>query len=275
MKNQDYCQIKAAPSGSNFYYSTLFYPESTRQSLNTIHAFSVEIGEIIRECSDPGIARIKLNWWHEEIQRVFKDQARHPVGKALTNLKNSHSINEDELHSLVIFNEKKIDNVRFDTYEQLESYLKNGPGLVWQLSAEICNYTVNESATTANTTGCLVGLFDIIQNIYRDFSNGYFFLPQTELEAANLTLADFSIDKQEHLQDFFASQFKNLIINLENNYSEFPVADRKSLLCCLIMNKLIHNTCKEIEKDNYQLGQHFISLTPVRKLWIAWRTNRG
>ena len=83
MSTQDYCQIKAAPPGSNLYYSILFYSRPLQRSLYTLHAFSTEIGDIVFECSDPGVARIKLQWWHEEIQRIYNKQARHPRRKSI------------------------------------------------------------------------------------------------------------------------------------------------------------------------------------------------
>jgi len=274
VSTQDYCQNKAAPPGSNFYYSILFYAQPLQQSLYTLHAFATEIGDIANECFDPGVARIKLHWWHEEIQRIYSEQARHPVGKALTSLLASHSINEDKLHQIVIHNEQKLENHQIHTYEDLNTILKHGPGLIWELTAELCGYQDQKTATFANNIGCLIATFEIIQNIHHDASRGHILLPNEEINSAGLTLADFININHNKTHDFFAAQIQRLLDQMSKIHTEFPTQDRYSQLCCLIMNRLITKTCREIEKDNFNLHQHKITLTPLRKLWIAWRTQR-
>jgi phytoene synthase len=274
VSTKDYCQNKAAPLGSNFYYSILFYSRLQQQSLYTLHAFATEIGDIVNECSDPGVARIKLQWWHEEIQRVFNEQARHPVGKALTSLIALHSINENKLHQFVFYNEKKLENHQFNTYEDLNAILRQGPGLIWELTAEFCGYRDQKTSAFANNIGCLLTTFEIIQNIHHDALRGHILLPNEVINNASLTLADLINPYNNKIHDFFAAQIQRLIDQMEKNYTEFPAQDRYSQLCCLIMNRLITKTCKEIEKDNFNLHQHKITLTPLRKLWIAWCTQR-
>ena len=274
MSTQDYCQIKAAPPGSNLYYSILFYSRPLQQSLYTLHAFSTEIGDIVFECSDPGVARIKLQWWHEEIQRIYNQQARHPVGKALTKLLTTHSINEDKLHQFVLHNEQKLENHQFHTYEDLITFLKQGNGLIWELTAELCAYRAQKTSTFANNIGSLIATFEIIQNIHHDALRGHILLPNEVINSACLTLADFINPDNNKIHDFIAAQIQRLIDQMDKIYTDFPAQDRYPQLCCLIMNRLITKTCKEIEKDNFNLHQHKITLTPLHKLWIAWRTQR-
>ena len=84
MSPDQYCQDKAAHSGSSFYYSFLFLPPVQRRAITALYAFCREVDDIVDMQGDPGIARIKLNWWREEIARLFTGQAQHPVTRALT-----------------------------------------------------------------------------------------------------------------------------------------------------------------------------------------------
>ena len=269
---EDYCQYKAAPQGSNLYYSILFCPKPLQRSLYALHGFNAEIEHVIEECSDPGVARIKLQWWHEEIQRVYANQARHPVGKALIKLIAQHPIAEEQLHQIIQHVEHKLDSHTPDSYAALFDSLRSGPGLFWQLNAEICNYHDQRTPIAATELGCLIALFQILQNTYKDAVQGRLFLPQEELDRTNIKLADLATPNNKMTHSFFATQFEQLMQQLNNNYSAFPNQDRRSQLCCLIMNRLITHTCKEIARDNYNLQQYKITLTPLRKLWIAWRT---
>ena len=81
-----YCQDKAAKSGSSFYYSFLFLPKERRRANTALYAFCREVDDVVDECSDPGVARTKLAWWREEIARLYAGKAQHPVARALADV---------------------------------------------------------------------------------------------------------------------------------------------------------------------------------------------
>lgn len=83
MTPDEYCQNKAAQSGSSFYYSFLFLPPERRQAITALYAFCREVDDIADEVQDVGVARTKLAWWRTEIANLFAGHPQHPVGKAL------------------------------------------------------------------------------------------------------------------------------------------------------------------------------------------------
>jgi phytoene synthase len=83
MSPDQYCQGKAAASGSSFYYSFLFLPAAQRRAIVALYAFCREVDDIVDECSDRDIARRKLDWWREEVDACFAGNAGHPVTRAL------------------------------------------------------------------------------------------------------------------------------------------------------------------------------------------------
>ncbi|MGH8712326.1 MAG: squalene/phytoene synthase family protein, partial [Burkholderiales bacterium] len=83
MTPDEYCRNQAAPSGSSFYYSILFLPADKRRALTALFAFYREIEESAKECSDPALGQIKLNWWRQELATAFGGRAQHPVTQAL------------------------------------------------------------------------------------------------------------------------------------------------------------------------------------------------
>src|SRR5690606_21210392 len=83
MSPQEYCQEKAAASGSSFYYSFLFLPKPRREAITALYAFCREVDDIADECTDLQIARTKLSWWRAEIDNLYKAQPQHPVTRAL------------------------------------------------------------------------------------------------------------------------------------------------------------------------------------------------
>ena len=83
MTPEQYCQDKAAKSGSSFYYSFLFLPPARRNAITALYAFCREVDDVVDECTDVAIARTKLAWWRTEIASTFHGTPQHPVAKAL------------------------------------------------------------------------------------------------------------------------------------------------------------------------------------------------
>ena len=83
MTPAEYCQEKAAQSGSSFYYSFLFLPKPRREAITALYAFCREVDDIADECADANIARSKLEWWRAELINTFAGRPSHPVSHAL------------------------------------------------------------------------------------------------------------------------------------------------------------------------------------------------
>ena len=86
MSPDEYCQQKASQSGSSFYYSFLFLPPPRRRAITAFYAFCREVDDVVDECTDTGVARSKLAWWHAEVAAIFSGHAKHPVALALAAL---------------------------------------------------------------------------------------------------------------------------------------------------------------------------------------------
>ena len=83
MTPDEYCQQKAARSGSSFYYSFLFLPPNRRRAITALYAFCREVDDVVDECQEPQLAATKLAWWRQELARFSAGQAQHPVTQAL------------------------------------------------------------------------------------------------------------------------------------------------------------------------------------------------
>ena len=50
-----------------------------------------------------------------------------------------------------------------------------------------------------------------------------------------------------------------------------PAADRRAQKPGLMMASIYRTLLREIERDNFQVLHQRITLTPLRKLWLAWK----
>jgi phytoene synthase len=83
MTPDEYCQQKAAGSGSSFYYSFLFLPPERRRAITALYAFCREVDDVVDESSDVDAARTTLAWWRTELGNLYAGKPQHPVSRAL------------------------------------------------------------------------------------------------------------------------------------------------------------------------------------------------
>ena len=71
---------KATPFGSPAYYAVRFAPEISRELHALLLAWFDSIQSIAHSPADPGVARLKLDWWRTEVCQALDDgQPRHPL----------------------------------------------------------------------------------------------------------------------------------------------------------------------------------------------------
>ena len=247
----EYCRHKSAPPGSSFYYSILFYPGQLRRDLSALHAFGVELEEIIAECADPGVMRMKFAWWRDEITRLYQHAGRHPVSLALEDVLTRHDIQLQQLLQLINNMELLGGLPSPRNWRELQKLLEGGPGHLWRLSAEICGHQEQETTGLAVKMGSLFSCFQILQ--------------QAAVGDTGPALQISSFDR--------IAQIRTIREQLELHCATLPAADRPCQLHLLIMGAIISKTCQEILHDS-TLQQQRLALTPLRKLWIAWRLRR-
>ncbi|MCL5060040.1 MAG: squalene/phytoene synthase family protein, partial [Candidatus Thermoplasmatota archaeon] len=80
MDAHQYCQERAAASGSSFYYSFVFLPPDARRAITAFYALCRELDDVVDECRERQVAEAKLDWWRAEIGRFA---AGVPLGRRL------------------------------------------------------------------------------------------------------------------------------------------------------------------------------------------------
>src|SRR4030095_14639265 len=101
MSPDDYCQQKAAASGSSFYYSFLFLPRERRRAITALYAFCREVDAVSDEPSASQLAATKLAWWRIELGNLYAGNPQHPVTKALLPFLEKFSLQKDHLGAII------------------------------------------------------------------------------------------------------------------------------------------------------------------------------
>lgn len=275
MTPDQYCQEKAAASGSSFYYSFLFLPEDKRRAITALYAFCREVDDVVDECSDVGVARSKLQWWREEVRRMHAGSPQHPVAKALAPHIAARQLPEVDFQEVISGMEMDLDQTAYETFEHLKVYCYRAASVVGLLSARIFGYTDTKTLDYAHDLGMAFQLTNILRDVREDAARGRIYIPLEELDRFGVsveTLLQFKTT--EPIRKLFEFQAQRARGYYRSALQQLPAADRYQQRSGLIMAAIYERLLDEIGADGYRVLEQRISLTPLRKLWIAWNTAR-
>ena len=272
MTPQEYVQQKAAASGSSFYYAFLFLPPPQRAAITAFYAFCREVDDVVDEVSDPGVAATKLAWWQREVQQAFAGEASHPVMQALMPHTAAFGIEAAHLLAVVEGCQMDLQQSRYLDYAGLRRYCHLVAGVVGEVAARIFGQTVPATTAYAHTLGQALQLTNILRDVGEDALRGRIYLPVDELQR-------FEVKAQELLQRQYSDRFTALMrFQAERAHALYdealallPAVDRRSQKPGLMMASIYRTLLREIEASGFQVLHQRIALTPLRKLWLAWK----
>ena len=273
MNPDQYCQEKAARSGSSFYYAFLFLPPEQRRAITALYAFCREVDDVVDEVTESSVARMKLAWWRTQVDALFRGQADHPVMKALAPHVEPFGIQDRQLYAVIEGMEMDLDQMRYPTWAALEKYCWHAAGVVGEMSAGIFGAITPETLDYARKLGTAFQLTNIIRDVGDDARRGRIYIPQEDLERYGVKPAD--IFNGIHSEQFVALM-RHETARAREYYraamQALPKDQRRSQRPGLMMAAIYATLLDEIERDGWHVLDQRISLTPIRKLWLAWRT---
>lgn len=272
MTPEQYVQEKAAASGSSFYYAFLFLPPPRRAAITAFYAFCREVDDVVDEVSDPAIARTKLAWWQVEVAQSFAGKPSHPVMQALMPHVPVYGIAQEHLQSVIRGCEMDLEQTRYLDYPNLQRYCHLVAGVVGEVSARIFGQTDPATTQYAHKLGQAFQLTNIIRDVGEDAMRGRIYLPVNELQQFDVKAHELL--KREHSDRFVALmrfQAQRAHALYDEALALLPPQDRRAQKPGLMMASIYRTLLREIEDEDFRVLHQRISLTPLRKLWLAWK----
>lgn len=274
MTPQQYCQTKAAASGSSFYYSFLFLPKPRREAITALYAFCREVDDIADECTDLNIARTKLAWWRTEIHNLYLGTPNHPVSKALQPAIQAYQLAEEHFLEIIDGMEMDCDQNRYSSFKELQLYCYRVASVVGLLSVAIFGYSNRTTLKYAHDLGMAFQLTNIIRDVGEDARRDRIYLPLDELEKFGVSETDIMHGHEtENVKKLMEFQIERAETYYDKALRELPAEDRRAQRTGLIMAAIYRTVLREIQADGaHKVLNSRTSLTPLRKLWLAWTT---
>ena len=145
--------------------------------------------------------------------------------------------------------------------------------MVGLLSAGIFGYTNPRTLEYAQALGMAFQLTNIIRDVGEDARKDRIYLPLDEL-------ARFGVSRRRHPEpprdrrllapDGVPDRARGVALR----EALAPAAGRgpPRAAAGLVMAAIYRTLLDEIRRDGYRVLEHRVALTPLRKLWIAWKT---
>jgi phytoene synthase len=231
------------------------------------------VDDVVDEASDAQLAATRLAWWRQEVALLFDGRPQHPVSRALQPALAPFGITAERLNQIIDGVEMDLTQTRYLDFTGLERYCYHVAGVVGMLAAGIFGYTDPRTLDYAKTLGTAFQLTNIIRDVGEDARKNRIYLPIEDLQRFGVSAADLLRRRHDEafvaLMRFQAARARDFYARAMD---ALPAADRRAQRPGLIMAAIYRTLLDEIERDGFRVLRQRTSLTPLRKLWVAWKT---
>lgn len=241
---------RATPPGCAEYYA-LRFSSAGQRDLNAMllawHRLILEIGD---RPNDPGVARLKLDWWRNEIKAFEQEQTRHPLLRAL------HGYN--------------LETPVFDTMQQVidaAEVATQRPQITDHLAfADSCR----------GDCGLLFKLLSIVQGAPSETSA----VQDAGAYCSAVRRVQHLAQRPDRLPpDCSASVLGTMSpaqrsTRLDELLAEFAITPQVLTLLPEVARRLtacVTATHKKLQRTRYAVTDKLIDRAPLAQLWSAWR----
>lgn len=276
MTPEQYCENKAARSGSSFYYSFLFLPTEERRAIMALYAFCREVDDVVDECSDAAVAHAKLNWWREELAHLYAGNPQHPVTQALQPAVTRYALSHEHFQEIIDGMAMDLTQTRYATFKELSLYCYRVASVVGLMAATIFGYEDRRTLKYAHDLGMAFQLTNILRDVGEDAARGRIYLPADELARFGVSEDDIRAQRMTGgMHALLRFQAERARTYYDKAFAHLPTTDRYRQRSGLIMAAIYLSTLDAIEQQGFPVLARRVRLSPWHKLWIAWRTARG
>ena len=262
----EYCRNRVLAPASRLSMTVGFIPEAQRTARIAFHALLADLADTAGRISDPGVARTKLGWWQEELQRSRDGQPRHPVTRALVEEKAFGRLSSTRLNELLSGIAASQDLPAFRNLDALRGHCEQLGGVAAALELELAGIDDPQHLSTARVRGSGQYLTRLLLDLRSDAAEGRWWLPR-EIQAR------FDLDRSSLLAG--EGQSEEMVRMLAASAEAWlchgsPSPDRHLRIQQALDLRLARRCLNQ--PGRCVAGK--VGRQPVRETFLAWRTAR-
>jgi len=174
----------------NFHVVSLLLPRRLHQDFYNVYAFCRWADDLGDEIGDPARSLELLAWWREELARMYRGEARHPVFVALRETAERHRLPERPFADLIRAFVQDQTVTRYATVSDLLDYCRYSANPVGRLVLHLCGYSDPERQRLSDATCTGLQLANFWQDITVDWQKGRLYVPLEVLERHGASVDD-------------------------------------------------------------------------------------
>lgn len=240
---------RATPLGSAAYYAIRFSPQAQHQRQACLLAWFELVGGIASQARDPGVARLKLDWWRQEVEAMAHGRARHPLALALQ--QTGGSLDPRALREIIDGAETEIVEPRVGDIQAFRQACTRGWGMLCRLLAGPGDLD-DELSARCVLTGAY---YDAVERV------------RLMLQAPQRLPPEFGPGA---LRDLPAGQRGERLDALLSTFAaDASAAELPGVVARLLaLGRASH---QKMSNKGYPLANPPVDRLPIAKLWTAWR----
>ncbi|GAB6030433.1 NADH dehydrogenase (ubiquinone) complex I, assembly factor 6 [Chamberlinius hualienensis] len=170
------------------YLSILLLPKSLRRAAFAIRAFNIEISQIKDMVSTHAIGEMRIQFWKNALERIYKDQPpEQPVALELARVVSSLELSKHWFKRLIDCRSARLIDQPFNSLQELESYSENSVSSIYYLLLEVLGVKNIHADHAASHIGKAQGVTNFIRAIPYHLKNGKVLIPNDIMIKHNLS----------------------------------------------------------------------------------------
>jgi len=250
----------ATPLGSSAYYVTRFSPVEMRDNLSALFLWKQELLDLYA-MSDPGIARMKLQWWQEQVFLPVENPSEHALAYNLAQLIQNNASLSESIKQMINETDR---HLRRQPYRDIDDFWQGCEKIGGSFAHLINSVCTSATETTEIVAGSYATAAEWFQLMGQHIRYNIRLIPQTLLERNSMRFEELLYEnKQQQTREIL----KQLYSEIENKNA--PAAPKRSSSPLYKYYRLRIKMLDLLIAENFDVLNQKISLTPIRKLWFA------
>lgn len=247
------------------FLALLLLPQTGRSAAMAIRAFNVEVAQIQDMTSEVLIARMRLQFWRETLDKIYSDNVpRQPVAMELHRAIKKHRLSKRWLRNLIDAREDHLERRQFPSTEKLEEYSEKSNSTLYYLILQGLGFENIHADHAASHVGKAEGLVKTLRGVPHNATWRRVFLPQDILMKHGVSQEDvIRGSREQNLKDVaydVASQAYEHIEHARSLMGDVPKEARTALLPAVAVSSYL----KTLQR------KHFDIFDPGLKLRNNW-----
>ncbi len=270
-----YCRDKATPEGSTLYYAVLYATPERRESLTSLYALSRELNALAVHAGEPEVSRSKLAWWHDELVRMSRGEAVHPVTQAVQQTMQRTGLDPDPFFWILEGVAMDHERYRYRSFSELEQYCKRTGGEVGRLAALATGATSQASEVFATRVGIGFQLTELVLHCREPVLADNHYFPMTDLREHDVSEDQLrALETTASIRTLVKTQMERAARALREARAGLPEEEHPANQHARTLAALADASLGAVARSGYAVLERRVGVTPLKKLWLAWSLNR-